>query len=307
MLRNKILMRIVSVLLVLVLVSSCILSGLYAKYVTAKDRYATVKLEKFGAIVTMTVDQAKLQRVLGGDCAENLTAPTAEEKAAGKVWLGVSTDNQIKSGVNTVTIHNLALKPGDYFTGKKDDDAINDLVQFTVGGIANVDCRVIVDADFIYDPAEFVYDTVKDTRYMPFEFTWRLNDGGTSDTFKSVKSINLSNDASGEISYMYALELAWLNSFKGDMSYAENGFIHKDTGRAVIDYCVYQDFSAGSDIKLTRSGVDIEKVNFGLSWPFSSTDKYDKADTIISENPDAKLALSFTVSVEQIQIPKETT
>jgi hypothetical protein len=46
--------------------------------------------------------------------------------------------------------------------------------------------------------------------------------------------------------------------------------------------------------------VVIENVNFGLSWPFSNSN--DDKDTIIADKTDAKLDVSFTVSVEQIQL-----
>ena len=53
---NKIIMAIVSTLLTLTLVSSCILSGLYAKYVTKESSSATVSFKKFGVTITHGTD-----------------------------------------------------------------------------------------------------------------------------------------------------------------------------------------------------------------------------------------------------------
>lgn len=53
---NKIIMAIVSTLLTLILVSSCILSGLYAKYVTKESSSATVSFKKFGVTITHGTD-----------------------------------------------------------------------------------------------------------------------------------------------------------------------------------------------------------------------------------------------------------
>ena len=55
---NKIMMATVSTLLTLTLISSCILSGLYAKYVTKEDSKVTVDIKKFGVKITTTVDPA---------------------------------------------------------------------------------------------------------------------------------------------------------------------------------------------------------------------------------------------------------
>ncbi len=317
---NKIMMATVSILLTLVLISSCVLSGIFAKYVTSKTASSQMQFEKFGVTVNMVVDEAKLERVLGADevvtSAElvelkkvHTTKEALDAALEGKVWVEVSTPDQIKAGINTVTIHNLALKPGDDFTGYNQElgDEIYDLIQFTIGGTANVDCRVIIDMDFIYDPDAFVYDQSSGNKYMPLYFTWRLNDTTDTANYKSFSNTSLNNDIiSGDTPYTWSLEMSWKNSFISGMQYNQDGFMHEETGRAVIDYSAYQDFSAGSDIEVKRKDVVINNINFGFNWPFykeyTSQDKtlnYDERDTIISEKSDAKLDLSYTVKVEQ--------
>ena len=301
---NKIMIRTVAMLLCLVLATACILASTLAKYTTSQKSISKIGFEKFGVTVNMVVDEAKLERVFGDDyySAEELKAlpSDADREAvkASKIWLEVSTDAQKQAGVNTVTIHNLALKPGDDFTGYNEElgDTIYELVQFTIGGKANVDCRVIIDADFVYDYTEFVYDGTN--KYMPFIFTSRVNetDGGCS----SIYNLSLSNES---VAPGWSLEYPLILNFP---LYTAKGDMGGNTDMETMDNYAYKDFSAGDDIKFNYDGAEVKKVNFGVKWPFykeytldEKTSNYDERDTIISQNPNAKLDLSYTVKVEQ--------
>ena len=55
--KNK-MMRIASVLLVAVLLTTCAISGTFAKYVTSKERTDTARVAKFGVDLGVTVDGA---------------------------------------------------------------------------------------------------------------------------------------------------------------------------------------------------------------------------------------------------------
>ena len=57
MMKNK-MMRIASVLLVAVLLSTCAISGTFAKYVTSKENTDTARVAKFGVDLAVTVDGA---------------------------------------------------------------------------------------------------------------------------------------------------------------------------------------------------------------------------------------------------------
>lgn len=268
---NKILMMTVSILLCLVLISSCMLSGIYARYTvsqTAGVGVATIK--PFGVEISMTIDDAKLAAV------------------------GATKKQTVNSNkAVSYTIENLKLKPGDDLT---------DLVSIHVDGTANVDCQVIIDLDFVYDPREFTYGE----KYMPYDFTCRLED----DDVIYFKDRNLSHDD-------WSLEYAWIMSFP---FYKYDSSSKKDIGDMIgtqypntMNMLAYKNFRAGSDIKFiknkhTSSTADDEDVNdikFGLLWPFDNG--HDDRDMYLSQNPNAKLDLTFTVSVEQIQLPKETT
>ncbi len=302
--KNKILMMAISSHLCLTLISSCLVSGIFAKFVTKGTVNAPITFKKLGVTVDLKIDEAKLKRVLGDDyisVAELEALSEAERNAAKatKVWLETSTDDQIKAGVNTVTIHNLALKPGDDLTGYNQElgDEIYDLVQFTIGGTANVDCRVTIDADFVYDSAAFVYAS-DGTRYMPLRFTCSLTDVDNNTTSSIFYDINLNRG-------YYALEHAWITNFP---LYMTGNMKYNYIGELSPDYYTYRDFSAGSAIELknntTNSSPDddvvIRDVGFGLLWPFSANK--DIEDTIIADKTDAKIDVSFTVLVEQIQL-----
>ena len=271
---NKILMMTVSILLCLVLISSCMLSGIYAKYTvsqTAGVGVATIK--PFGVEISMTIDDAKLAAV------------------------GATKKQTVNSNkAVSYTIENLKLKPGDDLT---------DLVSIHVDGTANVDCQVIIDLDFVYDYNEFTYGE----KYMPYDFTCRIysENFSTSSTFANR---NLNN-------YEWSLDYAWILDFPlqkhGDMMGTYQQFTHKYHETTSIDYLAYKNFRAGSDIEFiynkgtssTADDVEVNDMKFGLLWPFDNG--YDERDMYLSKNPDAKLELTFTVSVEQIQLPKETT
>lgn len=265
---NKILMMTVSILLCLVLISSCMLSGIYARYTvsqTAGVGVATIK--PFGVEISMTIDDAKLAAV------------------------GATKKQTVDSNkAVSYTIENLKLKPGDDLT---------DLVSIHVDGTANVDCQVIIDVDFVYDPREFTYGE----KYMPYNFTCRLNNDNPS----IISNRNLNTGTYGE----YALEHSWIMNFplytKKVMDGGTEYITHKYLNIDSYDYFAYKNFKAGSDIEFVYNNgtTTVNDMKFGLLWPFDNG--YDERDMYLSKNPDAKLELTFTVSVEQIQLPKETT
>ena len=84
---NRVLMKTAAILLALVLVTSCALSGIFAKYVTSMEiDMESMKMKKFGVTVNMVVDEAKLKSVLGDDyiSADDLKKLTAEKQEEAK-------------------------------------------------------------------------------------------------------------------------------------------------------------------------------------------------------------------------------
>ena len=111
---NKMLMATVSILLCLVLISTSVVSGIYAKFVITKSGDATVSLKAFG--VTLRVSPGT-----------NLPAGT------------VVSPTQINANTLSVTVTGVRLAPGDF---------VDDVVIFQVGGSPNVqkvDFKLVVD------------------------------------------------------------------------------------------------------------------------------------------------------------------
>lgn len=111
--KNKILMMAISSLLCLTLISSCLVSSVFAKYVTKHTADIPISFKKWGVTVTADVrdDFDEIATVEGED------------------------------GSATVTISGLNMKPGDDFS---------DAVRFTITGTPQVKCRVTVIQRFTY-------------------------------------------------------------------------------------------------------------------------------------------------------------
>ena len=168
---NKILMATISILLCLVLISTSVVSGIFAKYVVTKKGQSIVSLEAFG--VTLSVSE-------GGNLPQGVTVKTTKNHAQNTV---------------SVEVSNLQLAPGD---------SIDDVVIFRVADTPNVPM-----VDFKIDVYVSVDDTCRvgeranlpgikgggSYYYMPIGFTaknaanadsvevlppWRVVGGGTN-------------------------------------------------------------------------------------------------------------------------------
>ena len=102
---NKILMATISILLCLVLISTSVVSGIFAKYVVTKKGQSIVQLERFG--VTLSVSE-------GENLPQGVTVNTTKNHAQNTV---------------SVEVSNISLAPGE---------SIDDVVIFQVAGTPNV-------------------------------------------------------------------------------------------------------------------------------------------------------------------------
>ena len=105
---NKILMMTVAILLCLVLISTSVVSGIFAKYVITKSAGATVSLKAFG--ITLSVD---------GMATNNSTGIT-------KTVVSKDTNNNALE----ISVTGISLAAGE---------SIDDVVKFTIDGTPNVD------------------------------------------------------------------------------------------------------------------------------------------------------------------------
>ena len=143
---NKIIKITVVVLLSLTLITTCVVSGLFAKYVTVGDSLTTIGLKKFGVTVEM--------------------------------WNGEAFDDNIvstvdsSSGTATVTIKNFDIGPGDDFS---------DAVHFKITGASEVPVKVTIGFDVQYTESDFKpFDDPSGATVFPFGITFMgYNSSGT--------------------------------------------------------------------------------------------------------------------------------
>ena len=179
---NKMLMATVSILLCLVLISTSVVSGIYAKFVITKSGDATVSLKAFG--LTLTVK-----------CGESKSGGTIEPIKIG--------DNTISVKVDNVKMISPQISDNKYY---------DELIKFELGGQSNVSkvkLKLTVDfsgVDNFKIPANTVIDsnyTIETGgNYLPFAF-WANFSGG-----------NIALDYWRKPESDDALEVSFINSIK---------------------------------------------------------------------------------------------
>jgi hypothetical protein len=144
---NKILMATVSILLCLVLISTSVVSGIFAKFAINNKGSAIASLKAFGATLTMTVDETKLK----------------------KAGATVKTDEDKQNVTKSVTITGLKMAPGV---------ELDKIINIELTGTPTVNCRFKLDIDLDFDKNKFiipggVFDEIGQSyMYFPVEFSF---------------------------------------------------------------------------------------------------------------------------------------
>ncbi len=149
---NKILMATVAVLLCLVLISTSIVSGVFARFAITKKAETTVKLERFGVEIKLS----------------SVQLASYEDKT-----------KAIKKGDSvSMTFSGIQLAQGEGF-----DEALH----VEVTGKPSVNVALKITCQFEYDeddykiPASMVADIQEDTYFMPLGFTIKKPNGSSED------------------------------------------------------------------------------------------------------------------------------
>ena len=283
---NKILMITVSILLCLVLISSCMLSGIYAKYTVSQAAgvgVATIK--PFGVEISMTIDDAKLAAV------------------------GATVEIEEGYASYTVTITNLQMVPGD---------ALYDALKVSVTGTPSVpvEFKMACSVDYAWQkvngktdgtyvvPADISKYT-SDTYLMPLGFTIHL-DGECKTNDGNDKSVDVAEDNVTDICRPWhnktpdEIEDAIIRNAANKIFNA--GF--KTTDLAPVENgCSYyaKSYVAGTEI----TGNVKKGFYLGVRWPLtfskqlnSKTLDYDKIATHLSEQA-APITITYTFSLTQ--------
>ena len=266
---NKILMMTVAILLTLVLASTSVVSGIFAKYVITKSATTEVSLKAFG--ITLTV--------------------------AGKEGLNVTKNPSNSNGTSTmsVTVNDLQLAPGE---------TIDDVVTFTIakdGGGPNVS-KVNLKIKTAVSGVEYFNVTTDDLKkvssenltiaggkYMPIIFRMSSGASSSSNTDKDIlgacfnKNTTLTNTVLAQ-------------DITTGIANASLGYTKTSNTSDTVEQVIWN--GGTSNTPLT-----VGYLSFGFKgWGTESTSvaNADAIQTYLSTQSGAKLTVTYTVSLEQV-------
>ena len=281
---NKKLFRIIAVLLCLVLISSCVLSGTLAKFVTKKDRNFTVRLKQFGVELNVATDFSKDSGV------------TVEEDQS-------KLDNKKTYSTYVIEFTDLKLIPGD---------AYNNVVQFTFSGTPSVDVNVIIDVDVTYNGDNFkvpakIGGLTAEKIFFPINLTYGKKVGNTWTNIDNhgltrtdeITADNWANERYIEQQYMTEVKDNFLNphtSAAGTLSTATDN-----------SSSVTWTFEKGKDVYFTNTnGENIVGVAFGFEWPIDYVTTQNNTNDINWNLKEAYIAdkeptltVRYSITIEQ--------
>lgn len=268
---NKILMATVAILLTLVLISTSVVSSVFARFTIKKQASMVVGLEKFGVSLGLTLSDEFVEFLGGQDAVDDMTTVNGDSIS--------------------INITNLKMAPGDQFL---------DAISFNISGTPNVKVRVVIEPRVEFEEDDFdelndgtfwgvpvglyysAYDENFNKVIKPFVPTW---DGGGN----SVRQLLYGCDR-GLCAY-YDLTACTNDSAAGwDAKY---GWTEKifDKDQNVVFY-------SSNDSNKTHA---INQFDFHLMWEEGQQVYQDKLDTAIG-NADPKPALSIILNVKIEQI-----
>ena len=299
---NKMLMATVSILLCLVLISTSVVSGIYAKFVITKSGDATVSLKAFGVRLDMSIDEDALEY-------------------AGATIAKTEGDNNLVSA----TITGLKMAPGV---------ELDKIINIELTGTPTVNCRFKLDIDFDFDTEKFIIpygeygvSGSNGQLYFPLCFAFgRFHNN--EEEYRTFYYSFTSNDGiigEHEVELYEGLMLNWPSQNIDSAIYFDGiGGEYIKSEKKYVDAHLYRDFAAGEEIFLHPSkyvdkdpnnmtfiydpdeSLSFNNFDLGFRW-FSDdddieADKYDGFDTyIMNHNPDGLgFTYKVTVSVEQI-------
>lgn len=265
---NKIMMATVSILLTLVLISSCVLSGIFAKYVTSKTASSHMQFERFGVSLSM---------------------------ALGTGVTGTVTSNAAGNSV-TATVTNLKMGPGDAFY---------DALKVSITGTANVPVDIKMTCKVVYgdgtgtNGSAYVYNS---KCYMPLGFSCKKN-GATSpaavcyswqsQNSSKISEIVMRNLAKQVLGTTYA-ENSSSNNNNGTWFYEKSYAKDTNFSNSINEFYIgmYWPYEYGKE----TAYIPVESAK--KSPPSITTAVYDKMATqFASKNAD--ISFVYTISITQ--------
>ena len=290
---NKILMATVAILLCLVLLSTSIVSGIFARFVIKHTATTAITLGKFGVDVSLIPNTSALQ------------------DAGAEVKLVKDEANNILSA----TVTGLKIIPGM---------DLSDAFKIKFSGTTNVDVDVSIDFCFDYAISDFsvpanVGEVSSKTYFMPIglKFGAYYNSSpviasnyiydGDSDKTNNITPYHHQGQKNVETFYAKGIQ-----NLIDVTAASRSCTVHTDITDYAISKTFYVDDNISDDI-LFYADTDTAKANpinefvFGFDWPndYASED-YDK-DTLdlvgtylASKKYDKTISFTYTIKLEQI-------
>lgn len=278
--KNRILRGIIATVLCLTLVSSCLVSGVFAKYVKTYNTSANITFKQMGVTLSMALDGV-----------------TGEVENDGNVSL-------------TATIPSLKIGPGDQ---------IYDAIKISVTGTSNVPvdikmtCKVVYPDGKDYDEngvAEYGNAYVSNSKcYMPIGFSCKAY-GDTKPVAACYSWQNKNSSQVSEIIIRNVAEEVFNKTYKSSNSTEVKDDDDKGTGA----WYYQEHFNKGTNFSNTinefaigmywpyeyGTDIDVLAVETGRTPPTTSVDVYDKM-AVEFASKDASISLVYTISITQAE------
>ena len=263
---NKILMATVAILLCLVLISTSVVSGIFAKFIITKTAQTSMVIEKFGMRLIVTPDTTNLENA---GATVNLT-----------------NQNSYKRDVIHVEITNLQMAPGDSFY---------EALCVDIEGTPNVPIIFRMSCRIEYTTNDY---KVGNTYYMPLGYTIQTGNVRTDLCYPYKE--NTDGSKLGEIVVRNIYNNLYGTSYTKDNK--PNDVIFQDT--ATSDWCFVKPYAAGSSgDNILAADAKARDFYLGFDFPDKGRDSkgetstnYDDIVTTLSEQSSPiKIIFSFTI------------
>lgn len=286
---GKIMMIIVSLLLVLVIFTTNILSGIYAKYVSKDYVKNVIKFKNFGVDVIITPSDALIAAVGESNIVET------------------PNGNSVSLKVN-----NLKMVP--YMN-------LSDALNFKFVGTAEAPIMIKIDIDVDYDRSKFKitkneFDFIKTSDGIDYSYpigvryTGRYNEGDIKTAYACSPYRNVGATTMEQV-------IATVIGHRTDMYYNnDNGhYAYKefDKNQPILFYPETQEASK-ADNNDVNYDYPFDNFSLGFYWPaeYNKNDSYtsdqlDQIGTWIANNVTTSVSYTFTITIEQIEKVQQTT
>ena len=286
---NKILMATVAILLCLVLITTSIVSGVFARFVVKNTVTSIVTFAKFGAKVSVNLDGLI-------------------KDGAGNTIDGITVTENVNANSNTITVTGLKIGPGDM---------VPNAMRFNLseGGAkpaVNVQMRIKVELGYnelYFGAAESATLNFPDS-VIPQGSTW-----GTDTWYFMPIGYTLGHNSTKDSGYVRVLE-PWHNTNRSSgwispgtvSSNICNGIKNNITNPSATrsdNEVTIGTFTAGQEPKITINGLSTTPTStfdFGYIWPLDENADKDVVSTYIANRipDDATFTLKVTVTLESV-------